>query len=184
MKSKTRYNIHVAKRHQVEVKEMTTQQGFQIFCQLYFETTKRQHYRGHDPEYHQYIFQALKKEIAHIFVSFYKEIPLAAMEIFIFNDVAFYPYGGSSTEYRNVMAPNLLMWEVIRFARNSGCRTFDMWGSLPPKYFATDVWSGFTRFKQGFGTEFIELIGSFDVVIDSILYNIYGGVEKIRRKLL
>jgi hypothetical protein len=184
MKSKTRYNIGLARKKGVVIKEETNQEGFEIFAKLYFETCKRQKYHGHNINYHRTIFETLKDRITHIFIAFFEGSPLAAYEIFTFNDVMYYPYGGSSLEHRNLMAPNLLMWEVIRYGKKIGCKTFDMWGSLPPGYPDSNPWSGFTRFKEGYGAEFVKFVGSFDLVINPTVYYLYNLAEKFRRKLL
>lgn len=184
MKPKTRYNIGLAKRKGVTVRKMSDEKGFEIFSKLYFETTSRQGYRGHNEAYHRLVFETLKNNIAHIFVAFYKNTPLSSFEVFTFNDVLYYPYGGSSEEYRNVMAPHLLMWEVIRFGKQAGCKKFDMWGSLPPNYNEAADWGGFTRFKQGFGGEFVEFIGSYDIVLNGPLYALYNFAHSIRTRLI
>jgi len=180
MKAKTRYNIRLAEKKGVIVKEMTNEKGFEIFIRLYFETCKRQRYFGHNYDYHRKIFETLKNKIAHILIAFYNTTPLSAYEIFIFNDVLYYPYGGSSLAYRNFMGTNLLMWEVIKFGKKNGAKIFDMWGSLPPHYDFRDPWAGFTRFKEGYGGEFVELIGSYDLVTNRNLYPFYNLLHKIR----
>jgi lipid II:glycine glycyltransferase (peptidoglycan interpeptide bridge formation enzyme) len=180
MKPKTRYNIHLAEKRGVTVCEMTNNQGFEIFSKLYFKTCKRQKYFGHDYHYHRLVFETLKDKIAHILVAFYKNTPLSAYEIFIFNDVLYYPYGGSSLEYRNFMGANLLMWEAVKFGKKMGAKLFDMWGSLPPNYSQNDPWAGFTRFKEGYGGKFVELVGSYDLVINKSLYSLYNLIYKLR----
>lgn len=184
MKSKTRYNIKVAQKHGVEIREMTNDEGFEIFSKLYFETCKRQGYRGHDFNYHKIIFDNLKEKIGHILVAYYKNTPLSAYELFIFNDVLYYPYGGSSTEHKNVMAANLLMWEAIKFGKKLGAKKFDMWGSEPPDYKIDSGWSGFTRFKEGYGGEFVEFAGSYDLILNSSLYALYNNLHKLRKIFL
>lgn len=182
MHPKTRYNIHLAKKKGVVVREMTYDQGFAIFSKLYFATCRRQKYFGHNFEYHKTVFETLKGDIAHILIAFYKEIPLASYEVFIFNDVLYYPYGGSSLEYRHYMSANLLMWEAIRFGKKHGAKIFDMWGSLPPTYDEKNPWAGFTRFKEGYGGQFVELIGSYDLVMNQPLYSMYNLLYQIRKK--
>lgn len=184
MHPKTRYNLRLARKKGVVVREMTDHRGFVIFSKLYFETCRRQKYFGHDFDYHQTVFETLKDNIAHILIAFYKETPLAAYEVFTFNDVLYYPYGGSSLEYRNLMAANLLMWETIKFGQKMGCRTFDMWGSLPPDYNQKNPWAGFTRFKEGYGGRFVELAGSYDLVINQYLYKFYNLAHRLRQPLL
>lgn len=178
--SKTRYNIRLAEKKGVIVKEMSNESGFKIFSKLYFETCKRQKYFGHTQKYHQIIWDNLKKNIAHILVAFYNEIPLASYELFYFKNTLYYPYGGTSLEYRNLMASNLLMWEAIKLGKKLGAKKFDMWGSLPPNYDEKNPWSGFTRFKTGYGTEFVKFIGSYDLVINPFLYQIYNFIYSLR----
>ncbi len=174
MHRKTRYNIRLAQKKGVIVKEMPNEEGFKIFSKLYFETCKRQKYFGHSLRYHRIVWNNLKNNIAHILVAFYQQTPLAAYELFFFKDTFYYPYGGTSLKYRNLMASNLLMWEAIRLGKKLGAKKFDMWGSLPPDYKQTHPWAGFTRFKQGYGGELVEMIGSFDLVVNPFLYKIYN----------
>lgn len=178
--SKTRYNIRLAEKKGVVIKEMSDDRGFEIFSKLYFETCKRQKYFGHTPKYHKIIWESLKKNIAHILVAFYNDVPLAAYELFYLDGIIYYVYGGTSIQHRNLMASNLLMWEAIKLGKKLGAEKFDMWGSLGPNYDTTDPWSGFTRFKEGYGTKFTEFIGSYDLVINPSLYKIYSTIYLFR----
>ncbi len=184
MHSKTRYNIRLAEKKGVVVKEMSDDKGFEIFSKLYFKTCERQKYFGHTKKYHQIIWNFLKKDVAHILIAFYNDIPLAAYELFYFGDRFYYPYGGSSTEYRNFMATNLIMWEAIKLGKKLGAKKYDMWGSLPPKYDLKNPWSGFTRFKEGYGGSFVHLVGSFDLVINPIYYQTYNILYLLRQMFL
>lgn len=180
MHPKTRYNIRLAQKKGVIIKQMTNEEGFKIFSQLYFETCKRQKYFGHNLNYHQIVFKKLKKKIAYILIAFYKNQPLAAYQLWIFKNNAFYVYGGSTDRYRNLMASNLLMWEAIKFAKNKGAKNFDMWGSLSPNYSLNHPWAGFTRFKQGYGGDFVEMVGSYDLIIYPIIYYFYNFLYYLR----
>jgi len=184
LKPKTRYNIRLAEKKGVIIKEISTDEGYSIFEKLYFETCKRQNYRGHTPTYHQQMWSSLKDSEAHILVAFLGEVPLAAYELLYFNNRIYYLYGGSSLLHKNVMAPNLLMWEAIKLGKKLGAKEFDMWGSLPPNYSESHPWAGFTRFKQGYGSEFTHLSPSYDLVINPLLYKIYNFVYSIRERLL
>lgn len=185
MKSKTRYNIRLAEKKGVTVREETGGQGYEVFERLYFETCKRQHYFGHTPDYHRIIFQTLREAgIAHILTAYYNNSPLASYELFLFGDTFYYPYGGSSELYRNLMPANLLMWEAIKLGKKLGAKRFDMWGSLPPDYSHADPWAGFTRFKEGYGTEFVRMISSFDLVINPLLYRVYSLAYRLRKGYL
>src|SRR3989344_2479660 len=184
MKQKTRYNIRLAEKKGVIVKEMTNEEGYRYFENLYFKTTKRQQYLGHSLSYHKTVFEFFKKDISRILIAFHEDIPLAAYHLFLFNDILYYPYGGSSDEYKNLMASNLIMWEAIRLGKKYHASTFDMWGSLPNNYDPDGKWSGFTRFKEGYGTEFVEFVGSYDMVINQVLYSMYNAANLMRKVFL
>ena len=82
------------------------------------------------------------------------------------------------------MPSNLLMWEAIKFGKKLGLKNFDMWGALGNTPDKNDPWYGFHRFKEGYGPKLIEFIGSFDLVINPFLYEIYKIIDKIRWTLL
>jgi len=184
LKSKTRYNVRLALKKGVDIKEESDEKGFKIFLKLYFDTCKRQKYFGHNQEYHKKIWNNLKDKIAHILIAYFNNTPIAAYELFNFNGVYYYPYGGSSDQYRNTMAANLLMWEAIKLGKKLGAKSFDLWGTLPPDYDPTDPWAGFTRFKEGYNAQFVEMIGSYDLVINKNLYWIYNFSFKLRQLYL
>ncbi|QQS43808.1 peptidoglycan bridge formation glycyltransferase FemA/FemB family protein [Candidatus Roizmanbacteria bacterium] len=184
LKSKTRYNVRYAEKNGVTVREDSTDEGFAKFSKLYFDTVERQTYYGHNRSYHQKVWQAMKNGIAHILIAEYQGEPLAAYELFFFDHKLYYPYGGSSDRHRNLMASNLLMWEAIRFGKRMGATEFDMWGSLAPDYDRSKSWAGFTRFKEGYGTEFYQFQGSYDLVVNPVIYPAYTVVYAIRDLIL
>ncbi|OGK15474.1 hypothetical protein A2690_03095 [Candidatus Roizmanbacteria bacterium RIFCSPHIGHO2_01_FULL_39_12b] len=184
-KPKTRYNIKLAKKKGVIVTEATNESGFNKFIKLYFETCKRQKYHGHTKTYHQILFNTFCNDIAHILVASYNNKPISAYELFLFNGILYYPYGGSSTQYRNLMASNLIMWESILFGIKNRANKFDLWGTLPPGNIQTnDTWAGFSRFKEGYGSKYVEFVGSYDIILDPGLYHLYNTAHIIRKFLM
>lgn len=185
MHSKTRYNIKIANRNSVEVLENSTDEGFEIYLKLLFETTKRQGFYLHSENYHRQLWKTLKPTgMVHIMLSQYQDQTLSAYMLFVLKDKLFYPYGSSLTIHKEVMAQNLLMWETIKFGKNLGLKTFDMWGSLGPDARETDPGFGFHRFKQGHGGQLVQFVGTYDLIINPQLYQLYNLVDKYRWKLL
>lgn len=185
MHSKTRYNIRVANRYGVSIKENSTDAGFETYLDLIFDTTQRQGFYLHTRQYHRDQWQILKDtDMAHIMHATYQGKVISAFMIFKLHDKLFYPYGASLNVHREVMAPTLLMWEVIKMGQKLGCKVFDMWGSLGPNAKETEQGFGFHRFKQGYGGQLVEFVGTYDLVINPILYKAYNLVDKYRWKLL
>jgi lipid II:glycine glycyltransferase (peptidoglycan interpeptide bridge formation enzyme) len=185
MHSKTRYNIRVANRYGVEIKEVTTDKGFEIYLKLLFDTTKRQGFYLHSKKYHRDLWQILKKtDIPHIMLAYYQGKVLSAFMLFKLKDQLFYPYGASLDINREVMAPTLNMWESIKLGQKLKCHTFDMWGCLGPEAKEGDNGFGFHRFKQGYNGQPFEYVGTYDYIINPTLYYLYNLVDKYRWKLL
>lgn len=185
MHPKTRYNIRVANRYGVEVKETTDDKDFETYLKLLFDTTKRQGFYLHSQKYHRDLWQILKQtDIPHIMLASYQGKVLSAFMLFKLKDQLFYPYGASLDINREVMAPTLNMWESIKLGQKLKCRTFDMWGCLGPEAKEGDNGFGFHRFKQGFNGNPYKYVGTYDFVVNPTLYKLYNLVDKYRWRFL
>jgi len=181
MHQKTRYNLRLAEKRGVQIVEDNSETGFEDYWKLMEETTRRQGFFAHGKGYHHKMWQTMTESgMGHLFKAVYEGKTLTTWMVFILNDTIYYPYGASSNENREVMASNLMMWEVIRYGKKQGCRLFDMWGSLGPTPDLKDPWYGFHKFKQGYGAELVEFLGSFDLVVKPMLYKLYGLTDSLR----
>jgi len=184
-KPKTRYNIRLAQKHGVKVKEDNSPKAFNQYLKLLFETTRRQGFYAHDEKFHRIQWQILQPAgISHLLTATYKKKILAAFLLFVFKNTLYYPYGASSREHKEVMAPTLLMWEAIKFGKKMGCQKFDLWGDLQPNPPPNHPYYGFHRFKEGFSPKLVEFIGSHDLVINPNLYKLYNLADFLRWKIL
>lgn len=185
MHSKTRYNLNLARRHNVEIKEDNSQQAFESYLQLNKETTNRQGFYAHNARYQQHMWEIMRQaDIAHLFTASYQGSVLAAWIVFVWKDTLFYPYGASSREHREVMAPHLLLWEIVSWAKKKKLKSFDLWGALGPNPDVKDPWYGFHRFKEGFHPELVEFIGSYDLIIKPYHYELFKIADRIRWAIL
>lgn len=173
---KTRYNIRVAQRHGVTVEEDNSDKAFETFLHLYRETTQRQRFYAHSEKYFRLLWQELAPTgIARLLTAKYNNEIVVAWIVFVWKDFLYYPYGGSTDKYKNVMAPNLMMWEAIRLGKKLGLSTFDLWGREEGK--------GFTKFKEGYNPKVIEFLGTWDLPT-SPLYKPYLLADTVRWKAL
>ncbi len=184
MKEKTRYNIKLSTKYKVIITENNSDQAFSAYLDLMFtHTTQRHNFRSHDENYHRQMWQILARSDdprAHLLTATYQNEILAAWILFKFHDTLYYPYGASSQSHKEVMASSGIMWESILFGKKIGCKKFDLWGAAAPDYSPQDPWAGFTKFKEGFGGNWISYVGSFDMVTDFKWYKIYKLAEKTR----
>ena len=168
--SKTRYNIRLAQKHGVSVKENNSPKAFEKYLALTRETVDRQGFYAHTEKYHRLMWKHLytnmvaqnEEPIAHLLTATYKKEIITTWIVFIWKDFIYYPYGASSEKHKNVMANNLIMWEAIKLGNKYGCKTFDLWGREPGK--------GFTKFKEGYNPEVVEFLGSWDLVTSPLYY--------------
>ena len=180
MHQKTRYNICLAEKKGVKVYEAGSDK-FAEFWQLMRETVNRDGFRLHGKEYYKkmlsskYQINSKFKLIVRLFLAEYKNKVIAANIISFFGDTATYMHGASSSEHRNVMAPYLLQWQVIKLARETGYKYYDFFGIDEIK------WPGVTRFKKGFGGEEVEYPGTFDFVHNKPWHAIYKFARKARK---
>ena len=182
MQPKTRYNLRLAEKKGVKIVRDNSDANFKWFVKLLFEETLiRQGFYAHNPEYFQKLWSILKPAgMAHLMRAEYNGQPLAVYMVFIFNGKIYYPYGASSREHKELMAPNLLMWEIIKLGKKMDCESLDMWGALGPKPKPNDPWYGFHRFKQGYGGDLTESLGTYDLVLDLFRYPLYRVAEQLR----
>lgn len=181
--SKTRYNIRLAQRKGVTVEENNSEEAFERYIELTRETVERQGFYAHTEKYHRLMWEVLHKEmvnegkepIARLLTAKVNNEVVVAWIVFVWKDFLYYPYGASSDKYKNLMAPNLMMWEAIRYGKKLGLKTFDLWGREPGK--------GFTRFKEGYNPTVVEFLGTWDLVT-SPLYYPYRVADKIRWLML
>lgn len=185
LSSKTRYNVRLAIKKGVQIFENSTEEGLQQYIDILNETTKRQGFYAHTPDYFKTMWKQLKDSgMVKIFNAVYEGKVLVSWIMFTFNDILYYPYGASRSENREVMASNLLMWEMILFGKRQNCKSFDMWGSLGPEPDPKDPWFGFHKFKKGYGGDLMEFIGTYDLVLNPPLYKLFRIAEDMRWKLL
>ena len=186
MRQKTRYNIRLAARKDVIVREGTAD-DLPAFYALTQVTGARDGFGVHSAEYYRAAFELfVPRDWARLFVAEVHEAdiepaPVAAIMVFAFGNKAWYMYGASGDVHRERMPNHALQWEAIRWAKSRGCATYDLWGvpdedeaTLEAQYLKRDddLW-GVYRFKRGFGGRLARYVGAFDRVYNPLLYRAF-----------
>ncbi|HIW13636.1 MAG TPA: lipid II:glycine glycyltransferase FemX [Candidatus Salinicoccus stercoripullorum] len=84
---------------------------------------------------------------------------------------AYYLYGASSDSYREYLPNHNMQFEMMKYARDNGAKTYDFGGvSVSPPQDSPHF--GLWQFKKVWGTEVSEKIGEFDYVINQPLYTL------------
>jgi peptidoglycan pentaglycine glycine transferase (the first glycine) len=179
MKPKTRYNIRLAARRGVAVSEAD---DLDAFLRLLETTGSRDSFSVHSPSYYHRAYAEFSPQGSVVLLmAAYQEEPLAGLMAFAQGNRAWYLFGASSDLHRDVMAPHLLQWEAIRWARAKGCTEYDLWGipdadeeTLESQFPSRQdgLW-GVYRFKRGFGGRIWRAVGAWDRVYFPPLYLLY-----------
>jgi lipid II:glycine glycyltransferase (peptidoglycan interpeptide bridge formation enzyme) len=179
MKPKTRYNVRLAERKGVAVRE-GGERDVSLFYHLMEETRERDAFGIHDEQYYLEAWRTfVTQDRARLFLASYGEELLGGLMVFAFGSTAYYLYGASSDRRRNLMPNHLLQWRAMRWARDRGCTSYDLWG-IPDEAGEDEedmeevlgrggLW-GVYRFKRGFGGRVVRYCPSYDCVYSPVLY--------------
>ena len=188
MHPKTRYNIKVARRHNVQiVSQPVVIPGHGLHLKevvdLLTQTADRQHYKSHGASYYRRLIDFFGRAPAgQTRLTIYKALlgqELLACGLMVdFGNARTYLFGGTSPAQRNVMAPYLMHWQAILDAQTSGLKYYDFWGIETAK----GATPGFVRFKLGWGGEQANYPAPLDLVVKPLWYNAYRLLRSINRK--
>jgi lipid II:glycine glycyltransferase (peptidoglycan interpeptide bridge formation enzyme) len=179
--------VRLAIKKGVEIVEDSSEAGMETYIRLMLETTQRQKFYSHSPEFFRSMWQVIgraENSMMRVFHARYEGQTLVAWIVFVFNGKLYYPYGASSDQHREVMASNLMMWRVIQYGKANGCTDFNMWGALGPVPDEHDSFYGFHRFKQGYGSVLMENVGTYDLVYNKAGYRLFGLLNDLRWRYL
>jgi lipid II:glycine glycyltransferase (peptidoglycan interpeptide bridge formation enzyme) len=187
MKPKWRYNIRLAEKKGVKVKEDC---NIEVFYSLLKETAVRDGIAIHSAEYYKTLFNLCheygkspeNRIRVNLYTASHENDILAAIIILYYNKTAVYLYGASGGIKRNLMAPYALQWQAIQLAKEAGCTVYDMFG-IPPDSSPDHSMYGLYLFKTGFGGNIIHRPGSWDYVYKPFLYFLFSTAEALRKKI-
>ncbi|MCP5097017.1 MAG: peptidoglycan bridge formation glycyltransferase FemA/FemB family protein [Chloroflexi bacterium] len=181
MKQKTRYNIRLAAKKGVTVRQGTAV-DLPAFIKLMTITGNRDGFGVRTPTYYRdaYTLFAETDQVA-LFLAEYEERPLAGVMAFKSGRNALNLFSASSNEERNRMPNYAVQWAVIEWAKAQGCTHYDLWGA--PDAPLDELEANFTkrsdglwgvyRFKRGFGGKLARTVGAIDRVYNKRLYKLY-----------
>ena len=192
MKQKTRYNVRLADRKGVTVRE-AAEADLPVFHALMATTGERDAFGVHAPAYYEAAYHLFApRGWARLLLAEVETEPVAAAMVFALPPRAWYFYDASSDAHREKMPTYLLQWEAIRWAKSLGCTTYDLYG-VPDQdeEFLEDQFTqrsdglwGVYRFKRGFGGKLVRSVGAWDRVYAPLRYRLYRWMLFLRNRTL
>lgn len=184
MHSKTRYNINLSHKKNLELKN---EKNLPVFWELMKKTGVRDGFRLHESRHYQAIVDSRFSTQLTVYIH---GKAIATMVLVGYGDTFTYLFGASDHDYRAMMAPYLLQWSAMTLGKNSGYKFYDFFGVAPNisdnehyEYDSEHQYGGVSRFKSGFGAQYIESPGTFDFIINKFGYNLYLRLRKLRQMI-
>lgn len=181
-----RRNIKKAAKEGVEVTTGSVEAGssddLEAFHELYVHTARRDHFTPRPLSYFRTMTDALSNEDPDRFRLWFArhqgDLVAATIAVRV-GTHAWYSYGASSTEKREVRGSNAIQWAMMRDALAAGAHVYDLRG-ITDTLDADDSHVGLIQFKVGTGGEAVEYAGEWDLPLNRALYAAFDLYMKRR----
>lgn len=127
MHSKHRYNIRLAERRGVTVRVGVSDGDLGVFYALLRDTAGRNEFGIHGFDYYADALRLFGNDARLLFAEIDGQVAAAGIAA-RFGAEGVYLYGASSTTVRADGAAFLLQYNLMRWARDRGAQTYDLWG--------------------------------------------------------
>jgi len=185
--AKWRYNIRLAAKKGCVVTIGDTAADMDAFYEVLQVTAQRDGFRVRNRTYFQHMRELIiEPGMGKLFLVKVGDTVVSGAIAFVLGDKCWYVYGASDNEHRNLMPNHLMQWEMMVWARAQGCTIYDMRGVSPEidgEPTEPHI-AGLNRFKKGFGADYIEYIGDWDLVFSPVLYAGFTKLLPLARKAL
>ena len=176
--SKTRYNVRLATKKGVVIKE-GTRDDLKVFHKIMITTGIRDGFITRPLSYFERMYDCLGEKHMKLLMAYYNDEPISGVIVIMYGNKTWYLYGASSNEHRNLMPNYLLQWEMVKIALANKSDIYDLRG-VPG---IADNSNGLYRFKKGFGAEYTEFIGEVYMEFKPLRYRLYKFSEKAYRNI-
>jgi lipid II:glycine glycyltransferase (peptidoglycan interpeptide bridge formation enzyme) len=174
MNQQWRRNIKKAAKEKVEV-VVGGRQDLPAFHHLYVHTAGRDHFTPRQLGYFETMFDALgadDPDRIRLYLARHEGDLVASTIGIRVGPHAWYSYGASSTEKREVRGSNAVQWQMIRDASAAGAHVYDLRG-ITDTLDSNDGHVGLVQFKVGTGGEAVQYAGEWDLPLNRALYSAF-----------
>jgi lipid II:glycine glycyltransferase (peptidoglycan interpeptide bridge formation enzyme) len=169
-----RRNIKRADREGVVV-ELGEYDDLVEFHELYTETAVRDDFTPRPLSYFQNMWKAMASESPHrirLYLARHEGDLVAATTMTQVGVHAWYSYGASSSNKRDVRGSNAIQWRMIRDAVADGATVYDLRG-ITDTLDATDPLAGLIQFKVGTGGQAVEYLGEWTLPLNRLMFKAF-----------
>ena len=178
-----RYNIRLAQREGVEVREVKTDEDFDTYYRLLVITSQRDGFFVHSQDYQKEIYQRYaSKGDAILYLAIYQGKAVAARMVIRFGDTCLDMFGASSNEDRGFPKTHILQYRCIQWAKSKGCKFFDF-RTIPENLDENEEMYGVYHYKKGFGGFSRLHMLTQDYVYRPLIYSLWNTLVEQKRAL-
>lgn len=180
MSDSRRKNIKRASGSDLQMIEMDDPAGIEIFYDLLRSTYRRIKMPCPSLEFFNNAFRFLQnKGMLALFLISQKEKNIAGRAVLVHRNTIYDWYAGSTKEAFASYANDLIIWKIILWGKNKGCKLFDFGGAGSP-----DIYYGPGEYKRRFGGEQLNY-GRFTKVYKKTMYFIIKRYASLlKRKVI
>ena len=184
MNQQWRRNIKKSAKAGVEVTR-GKRDDLAAFHAVYAETAERDHFTPRPLSYFERMWDALGAEEPDrmtLYLAHHEGDLVAATTLVRVGTHAWYSYGASTTEKRDVRGSNAVQWQMMRDALAAGADVYDMRG-ITDTLDADDPHIGLIQFKVGTGGDAVEYLGEWDLPLNRALYLAFTAYMRRRSRM-
>ena len=177
-----RRNIKKAAKEGVEV---TVGEDLKAFHDLYVHTAERDHFTPRPLRYFETMVAAMSAEVperTRLYLARHQGDLVAATLLVRVGAHAWYSYGASSTEKREVRGSNACQWAMIRDSLAAGCDIYNLRG-ITSTLDADDPHVGLIQFKVGTGGRAVRYVGEWDLPLRPMVYRAFDLYMRQREQM-
>jgi len=172
MGRKHRQYIRKAERDGVSVARAGQSDAAAMYA-LYADTAKRAGFGIHSQAYYETLGRELG-ESNYLYYAYFEGKPVAFLWLGVAGRTAYELYGGVSEVGGEVKANYVLKWEAMRAMKAAGYVIYDFNGRLN---------EGVSRFKDGFGPDETDYIGTYDYPLNRLGYQLWENLWPVAKRV-
>jgi vancomycin resistance protein VanK len=173
------------KRATSEGVEVAVGEDLKAFHDLYVHTAERDRFTPRPLRYFETMFAAMSAEDPErirLYLARHQGDLVAATILVRVGAHAWYSYGASSTEKREVRGSNACQWAMIRDSLAAGCDVYNLRG-ITPTLDADDPHVGLIQFKVGTGGQAVRYVGEWDLPLRPMVYRAFDLYMRRRESM-
>ncbi len=176
----TRYKMRYPYKKGVEYKNCGLA-GLDDFYKIYSETGIRQHFSIRPKNYFEKMVEAFGDN-CRIYMAYYEGKPLCGGVAVQYAGTTSHVYGCSTAEMRNLRPTYGLQNELMTWACEGNCHTYDMQGVAPRPEDGEELYR-ILDFKSNFNGRVIETAGEFTITFDKLYAKAIDTALMLRKKI-